>query len=125
MGDVALSDLLSPAAFVAALAERGIPISERELRLRARKLKACREIGKAMFFTPADVQRIIAEALTKGTRECQTSTDAMGSGITLSPSVDDAYERVLRRLSKAKPKPSPKSTTRANVVPLSSARKRS
>ena len=56
---VLLDDVISPAEAVERLCEKGVKISERALREKARRIGAYREIGKAMFFLPADLDRIM------------------------------------------------------------------
>jgi hypothetical protein len=60
-----LSEALTPHAAVAILQSKGIAVSERTLREKARKLGACRIIGKAMFLMPADIEAIIEAAKPK------------------------------------------------------------
>lgn len=54
-----LDGAISPAAAVEALAARGIKISERTLREKARRIGAYRELGQAMFFLPEDLMKIM------------------------------------------------------------------
>ncbi|MDZ5697815.1 hypothetical protein [Chelativorans sp. M5D2P16] len=121
-----LPALISPKAVVERFAEAGIEISERELRRRARELRACRELGKALFFTEGDVVRIIEAAITPGRREkeCQNSGSAGTSGTTLSPSPENAYEEARKRLTGKSRKTSHSATSSANVVPMSTAQRR-
>ena len=55
-----LENALSPAKAVELFREKGIQVSERALRAKARRLGAYREIGKAMFFLPEDIVAIMA-----------------------------------------------------------------
>jgi hypothetical protein len=55
---------ITPTALVERFAQDGIRISERELRRRARELGCCHQIGNAMFFTPDDIDRLIAGLAT-------------------------------------------------------------
>ncbi|XOK13955.1 hypothetical protein ACI6PO_19270 [Agrobacterium tumefaciens] len=57
-----LSDAITPAMVVEKMQERGVHLSERTLREFARKVGACRIIGKAMFFMPEDIEVLIAAA---------------------------------------------------------------
>ena len=57
-----LSDAITPAMVVENMRERGIHLSERTLREFARRVGACRIIGKAMFFMPEDIEVLIAAA---------------------------------------------------------------
>lgn len=59
---VDLSDAITPATVVERMQERGVHLSERTLREFARKVGACRIIGKAMFFMPEDIEVLIAAA---------------------------------------------------------------
>lgn len=63
-----LPDYISPADVVKRLAEKGIKVSERELRRRAREIGAYRQIGKAMFFLPEDLERIMEPPTPKPSR---------------------------------------------------------
>ncbi|MCT7665638.1 hypothetical protein [Shinella kummerowiae] len=54
-----LSEAITPGAVVETLAARGVVISERTLREKARRTGACRIIGRAMFFMPDDLERLI------------------------------------------------------------------
>jgi len=56
-----LDQAISPADAVAKLAAKGIKISERALRLRARELGACRVFGSTMLLLPEHLDRIFAE----------------------------------------------------------------
>ncbi len=57
-----LSDAITPAMVVEKMQERGVQLSERTLRAFARRVGACRIIGKAMFFMPEDIEVLIAAA---------------------------------------------------------------
>jgi hypothetical protein len=52
----------TPGQWVAELAARGIPVSERSLRERARALGACRLLGNAMILLPEHIDRIFGLA---------------------------------------------------------------
>lgn len=54
-----LDQAITPAEAVRRLQARGIHLSERTLREFARRVGACRIIGKAMFLMPADVDAIL------------------------------------------------------------------
>ena len=53
-----LDEAISPATAVDILGAKGVQISERALRERAREIGAYRQIGRALFFTPADLEKI-------------------------------------------------------------------
>jgi hypothetical protein len=57
-----LAAAMTPKAVVERLAKQGVIISERTLREKARRIGACRIIGKTMFLMPADVEAIIEAA---------------------------------------------------------------
>ncbi|MGG7519646.1 hypothetical protein ACQ3G6_17360 [Allorhizobium undicola] len=121
-----LSNALTPATAVAILAERGIKISERTLRERARQLGACREIGKALFLMPADIETILDAAKPHPKHEpipCPTSPNAAKSGGIRSPFRDSDIENLRARLIGPRRSKSPSSTKPACVVPLSTAKK--
>lgn len=55
----ALDEVISPAEAVETLGRRGLKISERSLREKARLIGAYRQIGKAIFFLPSDLEKIM------------------------------------------------------------------
>jgi hypothetical protein len=61
----------SPADWCAIFAEKGLDISERNLRQKARELGACHVLGKAMIITPDQIDRILEEACSPRTLEAQ------------------------------------------------------
>ena len=54
-----LADALSPSAIVERLRSRGIEVSERRLREFAREKGLCRIVGRAIFFLPDDVEKLL------------------------------------------------------------------
>ena len=122
----ALDDAITPADAVARLRARNIDISERTLRERARKLGACRVIGKAMFLLPSDIETILNAAKPEPT-ECQTSTSEreVTSGSTISRWTERDTENLLKRVTAGSRKTSRSSTRSGSVVPLSTAKRRS
>lgn len=90
-----LSDAITPASVVERLQERGIHLSERMLREFARKVGACRIIGKAMFFMPEDIEILIAAAKPRP----KGATSSSKPGWTESDT-----EKLLDRLEKGKKK---------------------
>lgn len=63
MGD--LSNAITLTALVAKFAEVGIDVSERSLRQFARKIGACRIVGKTMFFLPEDIEALLEASKPK------------------------------------------------------------
>ncbi len=59
-----LDRAISPAAAVEKLCAVGIEVSERTLRERAREIGAYRQIGRAIFFMPEDLERIMEPCST-------------------------------------------------------------
>lgn len=53
----------SPADWVPIFAEKGVAISERTLRAKARALGACYVIGKAMIITPEQIDTILESSI--------------------------------------------------------------
>jgi hypothetical protein len=51
----------SPADWCAEFAAKGLPMSERTLRAKARELGACHVLGKAMIITPDQIDRILED----------------------------------------------------------------
>lgn len=78
----------SPAQWCDVFAEKGIPISERTLRLKARQLGACHVIGHAMLITPEQIDLILEDSAcrSKHTREAKHGGPKGGSNTTGSPS---------------------------------------
>lgn len=60
-----LDGAITPAEAVQKFQERGINLSERTLREFARRVGACRIIGKAMFLMPSDVDAILEASRPK------------------------------------------------------------
>jgi hypothetical protein len=88
-----LSDAITPTLVVEKMQERGIHLSERTLRDFARKVGACRIIGKAMFFMPEDIEILIAAAKPR-------AKNAPSS--TVSSWTDRDTEELLERIEKGK-----------------------
>lgn len=61
-----LDNAITPAAAVDILWTKGVKVSERTLRERARKIGAYRQIGQAMFLLPEDLEKIMEP------QECST-----------------------------------------------------
>lgn len=122
----ALDQAISPSEAVAKLQKAGINISERTLRERARKLGACRILGKTMFLMPDDIDTIV-DAAKPEPKTCQNSTSekAATTGTTTSRSTAYDTEDLLRRLTGGSRKTSQPRKMQGSVVPLSTARKRS
>lgn len=112
---------ISPSSAVAKLQSAGIQISERTLRERARRIGAFREIGKAMFFMPEDIEKIITAAAPEN-KPCQISKSAEMSGTTVSRWMESDTESLRKRLTNASQKTSRSSTKQGSVVPLSTVR---
>lgn len=53
------NQVYSPEAVVDILGKAGVKVSERELRAKARRLGCYREIGRAMFFLPEDLEVVM------------------------------------------------------------------
>src|SRR5690554_4034722 len=114
-----LDKAISPSEAVDRLAAKGVHISERALRKRARELGACRVLGKAMLLLPEHIDQIISEP-----EPCRTYSNAGMSGGTHFPLVASATEEALRRLTRNSQKISPQRNTGERVVPMSTAQKR-
>src|SRR5690348_12660579 len=61
----------SPAEWCEVFASKGLPISERNLRSRARELGACHVLGKAMIITPDQIDRILEGTCSSHTGAAQ------------------------------------------------------
>lgn len=113
----------TPADVRAMLAAKGLTVSERSIRERARQTGYCRVQGKALFFLDEDIA-LLLEAMRPEPKPCLTSTSAAPSGTTRLPSKGSGFAQVRARLTKSSPPTPPSSTKTANVVPLSTARNR-
>lgn len=60
-GSAVLDTGKTPAEWCEIIAIRGVAISERTLRSKARQIGACHIIGKGMLITPEQIDRIFAE----------------------------------------------------------------
>ena len=119
-----LADGQTPEQVVAAFKAKGIEVSERKLRERARKLGACRILGKTMILLPEHVDLIIAEHdkwPSKNTSEA-TSTGGADDLLTMATTTEEVLEHLTRisrtprsGLSKRKP---------GNVLSLAQMRQR-
>ncbi|MBW3095680.1 hypothetical protein [Pseudohoeflea coraliihabitans] len=122
----ALESCMSPEAVVSRLEQRGIAISERNLRKTARKLGTCRQLGNALFFTEADLEALINSMLVqpKGEDECGSSSAAR-SGITGSLLTGRQSVDLRERLTSGSRKTSRTSTNSASDVLPFTGRNRS
>jgi hypothetical protein len=79
-----LDRAISPAAAVDILGIRGVQISERTLKERAREIGAYRQIGRAIFFTPEDLERIMEPVCShsQDDRKARTGTRAVRSTVS-------------------------------------------
>lgn len=80
-----MTTYLTPKTVVDNLLKTGVKISERTLREKARAIGAYRQVGRAMFFLPADVEKIMeptclnssnAPARHSGSRAAQSTGSA-------------------------------------------------
>lgn len=114
--------LMAPAEIVAMFAAKGLRISERELRRKARELGCCRELGKALFFLPEDI-----DALFGGLQPCRSksqSEKAPRSGTSSASLTGIGLTEVLDLLERKTPKRSGTGSRRkrGNVVSMASHR---
>lgn len=118
-----LADGQTPEQVVAAFRARGIEVSERTLRQRARKLGACRILGKTMILLPEHVDLIIAEPdkwLSKSTSEATS----IGGAATLAmlATTDEEVLEHLTRISRT-PKSGLSKRRPGNVLSLAQMRR--
>jgi hypothetical protein len=92
-----LAAAMTPKAVVERLAKQGVVVSERTLRENARRIGACRIIGKTMFLMPADLTAIIEAA-----RVIQRGHHFEHPAHALVPKSYDT-EALLKRLEKKPP----------------------
>lgn len=92
-----LEDAIAPASVVAKLKERGIEISERALKERAREIGAYRQIGRAIFFTPEDLEKIMEPVAATPPKALPGKR-----GVRASPSAETELNEVRARLQSLK-----------------------
>ena len=112
-----LAEGKTPSQWVAELEARGLSVSERTLRERARQLGACRLLGNAMILLPEHIDRIFEEPAC---RSSHTSEAAHGGSVDTLLMAADMSDRALERLTRnSQRRPSAKSKQqRGNVVSL-------
>lgn len=91
-----------PSEWVAILASRGFPVSERTLREKAHRLGACHKIGRVMLITPAQIDEIIGEKRCRlnPIAGARSGGQRAGSNISASQSrttTDAALEHLKRQ----------------------------
>lgn len=97
-----VSEGRSPAEWVASFAARGIAISERTLRERARELGACRILGHAMLILPEHIDMIFeAPQCHSNSTSAATSTGSVDALLTAT----DMSARALAHLTPPSRKP--------------------
>ena len=125
MGNVTLPRIMqdgkTPAQWVDELGRRGVDVSERTLRERARHLGACRMLGNAMILLPEHIDTIFEEPTCLN----RTSEGASGGSVDTLLMATNTSERALAHLTKLSRKPpSVRSKRRpANVVSLDPMRR--
>jgi len=113
----------TPEEWVEAFAERGIHLSARTIRADARRLGACKILGKAMILLPEHIDRLFQEP-----QACPSnSTNGQGDGGSRAGSTayrpanttDKALAYLLQRQKETPSKRSPSSKGRkSNVISL-------
>lgn len=98
-----LGSAITPAEAVRKLQDRGINLSERTLREFARRVGACRIIGKAMFLMPSDVDTILEASRPKPAPPSTTTRRARKATAGRIRTPEQDYEDLLaiRAASKA------------------------
>jgi hypothetical protein len=122
VGSQILDSGRSPADWLDVFAAKGLPISERTLRAKARKLGACHVIGKAMIITPGQIDRILEDSLCPSNpiQEAQHGGREARSNITGDPSPATSA-KALAHLQRMARKTGSRTGKRGNVVAISSA----
>ena len=119
-----LADGLTPEQVVAAYAAKGIKLSERALRAKARELGACRVLGKTMILLPEHVDLIIAEPdkwPLKSTSEA-TSIGGADNLVMLATTEEEVLEHLTR--TSRMPKSGRLKRKPGNVLSLAQMRQR-
>lgn len=102
-----LSRAISPAEAVEVLGKRGVKVSERTLREKARRIGAYRELGQAMFFLPEDLMKIMEPKACSPQRSARKAR----SGFSAGPSTAAASKSAANGTRPQTPAaPSPKSS---------------
>lgn len=115
-----LEKAISPDEARDMLARKGIAISTRTLKERARKIGACRVLGNCVFFLPEHLDRIFEEP-----KPCRDSTSATEHGGTPSPLPGSDAGDLRKRLTRNSPRISRQKKNGGNVTQLSTARNQS
>ena len=97
-----LSDAMTPSAVKEKFAAQGIIVSERTLREKARRIGACRIIGKTMFFMPSDIDLIIESAKSVPKVRPTSSSEGKPDPVAIPRAYDT--EELIKRLTTAKTK---------------------
>lgn len=113
----ALDHIISPAEAVEKLLAKGVKVSERTLREKARAKGAYRQIGGAIFFLPEDLERIMEPetcSSPSNVRKVRTGISGARSTVSeLSEAREKLASRKRQRLSPiSSPNPSPVTITK-------------
>src|ERR1051325_4550159 len=115
----------SPAAWCEIFAGKGLAMSERTLRAKARDLGACHVVGKAMIITPDQIDRILEDCLCPsnhiGAARSGGPRDGSSSTVGRSPATS---AKALAHLTKAARKTGSGRGRTGNVIALSRASSR-
>ena len=98
-----LADALSPSAIVERLRSRGIEVSERRLREFAREKGLCRIVGRAIFFLPDDVEKLLDAMKPEPAPTGRPAFPKRRSQFSDGSSVEAVREK-LRQMKEAKKK---------------------
>lgn len=80
LGSNLLNGSRTPAQWCEEFAERGVPISERLLRAKARQLGAYYSLGAAMLITPAQIDQILEDSQCRSKRTAGAAPGGQKAG---------------------------------------------
>ena len=112
-----MTDGKTPTQWVDELRSRGVEVSERALRERARRLGACKVLGNAMVLLPEHIDQIFEDpsCLSNATPE-KGSTGSVDELLMMASTSEEALEHLTRTSLRRKSEPSKR--RRGNVVSL-------
>lgn len=92
----------SPAEWCELFAAKGMHVSERSLRQKARELGACYVLGKTMIITPLQIDQILEGGLCRSNRTAEALSGGPGEPLTTKGSPSPAtFGKALEHLQRA------------------------
>jgi hypothetical protein len=103
-GATVLENAISPAEAVETLGRKGLKISERSLREKARLIGAYRQIGKTIFFLPSDLEKIMEPQLCSPSSNAQKARSGSRAARSTVSDLSEARAK-LQSLKRGKNSP--------------------